>query len=136
MKHKTLFLIVVLVAILLVVPEHLSISAQSPNSTSSANENVMSDYAKDVSEGEHATANDIDAQNNQKGAKENENTEGNEEGENVETQEGINSNESHESQNKLESAKVENEGNHSESKDNGKNNQTSSNPDPDNESAD
>jgi len=68
----------------LVSNSKVSAQTASPNPTT-----VVSDYALDVQNGEKDTANDIDAQNNQKGAKENENTEGKEEGENTETNEQV-----------------------------------------------
>ncbi len=62
---------------------------------------VLSDFAKDVEEGEKATANDENAQKYQQGAKENENTEGREEGEVNNVNNNIGPDEKNESESKL-----------------------------------
>lgn len=107
MKYKVVFLIVPIAVIILILPGYSTILAQSPvASTASAAPNttsIISDYAKDVQDGEQANANDVDAQINQKGAKDNENTAGKEEGEDVETKEAIEPKEA------VEPAEVENE---------------------------
>lgn len=67
----------------------LATGSSTPNPTGITT--VISDYAKDVQDGERETANDKDAQNNQKDVADNENVEGKEETETVEPQEAIES---------------------------------------------
>lgn len=91
MKNKIVFLIIPITVTALVLFGYSTTLAQSPASgTPSANTApIISDYAKDVQDGEKAIVNDINAQNNQKGAKDNENTSGKEEGGDTETQDVI-----------------------------------------------
>ena len=105
MNRKITFLIIPIFVLTLSLFRYPVVLAQTTSSASSTQtgSTVISDYAKDVQEGEKDTANDQDAQNNQKGAKENENTEGKEEGENT------NINEQVEHQEAVEPKEVENE---------------------------
>lgn len=107
MKNKAILITIPVAVAILILSGYSTILAQTPTaSTSSATRDttpVISDYAKDVQDGEQATANDVDAQNNQKHAKENEDIEGKEEVEDVETHEAI------EPQEAVEPKEVENE---------------------------
>lgn len=72
----------------------------APSGTTGAN--VQSDYAKDVTDGEKGTANDVEAQNNQKDVADNENVEAQEETEAAEPVEAIEPAEAEEPQEALE----------------------------------
>lgn len=133
MKNKAILLITPAVATLLILFGYSTILAQTPKtSTPSATPDttlVISDYAKDVQDGERETANDVDAQNNQKHTKENEDVEGREEIEDVETHEAIEPEEAVEPKEVENETENENEGEKSDLKSEGDSKDVESNGD-------
>ncbi|MDP1723017.1 MAG: hypothetical protein Q8L37_07520 [Candidatus Gottesmanbacteria bacterium] len=90
-NRMTSFLKLLFVYFVLIFALAGSVFAQTPISTitTSPTPVVISDYAKDVKDGEKETANDVEAQNNQKDVEDNEDIEAQEETEPTEPVEAI-----------------------------------------------